>query len=233
MRQLLLTIITLSFICGATAQMGTSGFSAQSNVLYNDGYGIPWKFDFEMSMVGSPFFDTGYQIGSLKIMHGKDYHQLKLKINLESNKVIFEGKNGEMLSVSRPVERVSLQGKDGKESIFRAGFNSIDKQNDQSLYQVLDSGKVLLLKYVEIRFKDARSAYSGTDLTRTYRQIPTYYIWTAADGLIRAPSHEAGLMAIFPAHKNAIAAELRKDKLKLKKEEDLTKAIQFCNSLKE
>lgn len=213
----------------AQAQLGSYSFN--SNVLYNDGYGIPWSFDFPFLMDGSPFFDTSYCNGSVQLTNGKTYSGLQLKLNLEQQKIIFHTGEGKAFALSQPVARLELGcNNPSKSVVFRSGFGPIDKQNERSLYQVLDSGKVLLLKFVEIRYKDSK-AYNSNDMTRTYRQLPTYYLWMPGKDLVKVPGDENDLLVLLQDQRKQLLDVILKDKLKAKKETDLIKIINRYNLL--
>lgn len=224
----LFLILNISSIT-SRAQLGSYSFN--SNVLYNDGYGIPWSFDFPFLMDGSPFFDTSYCSGSVQLLNGKTYGGLLIKLNLEQQKIIFNTPDGKAFTLSQPVARLELGCNDRSKSVvFRSGFGAVDNQNERSLYQVLDSGKVLLLKYVEIRYKDAK-AYNSNDITRSYRQLPSYYLWVPGKNLIKVPTAENELLALLQDRRKQLAETIDKDKLKIRKEADLTKIINRYNLL--
>lgn len=217
------------FSTNLRAQIGTFAFSG--NVLYNDGHGIPWKFDFPFAMDGSPFFDTSFCDGSIQLLNGKTYSGLKLKLNLEQQKVIFEAGEGRAYALSQPAIRIELGCKEkNKPVVFRSGFAAIEKQNDRSLYQVLDSGKILLLKFVEIRFKDSKE-YNSNEVTRAYRQLPSYYIWMPGKDLLKMPSTESELISLLADHRKTLTEMIDKENLKLRKENDLIKIIAKYNQL--
>lgn len=217
------------FSSNLRAQIGTFSFSG--NVLYNDGHGIPWKFDFPFAMDGSPFFDTSFCTGSIQLLNGRTYSGLKLKLNLEQQKIIFEVEEGRAYVLSQQTVRIELACKENsKPVVFRSGFAAIEKQNDRSLYQVLDSGKVLLLKFVEIRFTDSK-AYNSNDFSRAYRQLPSYYIWMPGKDLMKVPSTENELITLLADQRKALVEVIDKEKLKLRKENDLIKIIAKYNQL--
>lgn len=214
-------------VVASRAQIGSYSFN--SNVLYNDGYGIPWKFDFPLLMDGSPFFDTSYCDGSITLLNGKTYHGLQLKLNLEQQKVIFNTSNGNAFVLSQPVSRLELScNGQAKNVVFRSGFGVIDKQHETSLYQVLDSGKVLLLKYVEIRYKDSK-AYNSNDVSRSYRQLPFYYLWIPGKDLIKVPEAQNDLLNLLQDKRKQLTDVIDKGRLKLRKESDLITVINSYN----
>lgn len=230
MQKPLFFIILFMILTGnSRAQIGSYSFSGNSNVLYNDGYGIPWSNPVLYNMDGSPFYDTSFCIGSIQLPNGKIYNGIKLKLNLEEQKILFEVGDGKAFILSVPVARVELGCNNSMQPVvFRSGFTPIDKQNERSLYQVLDSGKVLLLKHTEIRFKDSK-AYSSNDMTRSYRQLPSYYLWMPGKDLVKIPSNENDLVALLSDQQKLLNDAIYKEKLKLRKEADLIKIIALYN----
>lgn len=225
-------LLLLLFNCSCLisgAQIGS--FSLRSNVLYSDGHGIPWRFDFPFLMEGSPFFDTSFCNGSLEMINGKTYSGLQLKLNLEQQKIIFNTSDGKTYALSQPVRRLELTCNEVAEPVvFRSGFGVIDNQNERSLYQVLDSGKVLLLKFTEIRYKDAKT-YTSNDITRTYRQLPSYYLWIPGKDLIKVPGSETDLLGLLQDQQKKLTDLIGKDKLKVRREADLIRIIRKYNSI--
>ncbi len=230
MQKSLIYIFLFVLMSGSSqAQIGSYSFSGSSKVLYNDGYGVPWSNSTLYNTDGSPFYDTSFCIGSIQLTNGKMYSGIKLKLNLEEQKIIFEVEDGKAFVLSIPVSRIELGcAASTKPTVFRSGFTAIDKQNDRSLYQVLDSGKVLLLKYTEIRFKDSK-AYNSNDMTRTYRQLPSYYLWVPGKDMVKVSTNENDLLATLSDQQKLLNDAILKEKLKVRKEADLIKIIALYN----
>ena len=228
-KSLLLFSLCVFFFLGTSAQIGS--YDVRSNILYNDGHGIPWRFDFPLQMEGSPFFDTAYCNGSLQLVNGKIYSGLQLKLDLEQQRIIFNAGDGKAFLLTPPITRLELSCHDSNNPVvFRAGFGAIDKQNERSLYQVLDSGKVLLLKYVEVRFKDSKT-YNSNDITRSYRQLASYYLWMPDKDMVKLSGDENDLLVLLKDKRKQLIEAIDKDKLRTKKEADLIKVIKKYNSL--
>lgn len=227
---LFIFLLFFSAICSGHAQIGSYSFSGNSNVLYNNGFGVPWSGNFPYNMEGSPFYDTGYCMGSIQLTNGKIYNGLKLKLNLEEQKIIFEAAEGKSFILTVPVARMELGCNDSQNPIvFRSGFAAIDKQDNRSLYQVLDSGTVLLLKFTEIRYKDSKS-YNSNDITRNYRQLPSYYLWIPGKDLVKISLNENDLIALLSDQQKLLSNAIAKEKWKLRKEADLIRIIRLYNS---
>lgn len=229
LRSFLFICLFIAFKSSSQAQLGSYSFSRGSNVLYNDGYGIPWSNPVLYNTDGSPFYDTSFCMGSLQLPNGKIYNGIKLKLNLEEQKIIFEVEEGKAFVLSIPVARVELACSSSSQPVvFRSGFTAIDKQNERSLYQVLDSGKVLLLKYTEIRFKDSK-AYNSNDMSRSYRQLPSYYIWMPGKDLMKISNNENDLVAMLSDQQKILNDAILREKWKVRREADLIKIIALYN----
>lgn len=95
---------------------------------------------------------------------------------------------------------------------------------------MLNSGKLLLLKLVEIRYKYSK-AYNSNETTRTYRQLPAYYLWMSGRDLVKVPGDENDLLVLLQDQRKQLLDVILKDKLKAKKETDLIKIINRYNLL--
>lgn len=157
------------------------------------------------------------------------YNGIKLKLNLEEQKIIFEVEDGKAFVLSVPVSRVELGCTGSSQAtVFRSGFTAIDKQNERSLYQVLDSGKVLLLKYTEIRFKDSKG-YNSNEMTRSYRQLPSYYLWIPGKDMMKISNNENDLVGMLSDQQKLLNDAILKEKWKVRKEADLIKIVSLYN----
>jgi len=175
---------------------------------------------------GSPYFSKEFLPGSVTILKGHTYHGLQLKINFHSNEIIFLDKEGNEMVVAQPVERVELQTANGIK-IFRSGYGPIDNHDGNSFYEVLDSGAVSFLKYMEVSFSE-RQPYPNARFVRTYRDRVLYY---AARGtqLQKLPKSIEEVPALFAGKEALITELIKKDKLKLKKENDMIQLFRYAN----
>lgn len=230
MQKTFVNIFLFVLLAGSSkGQIGSYSFSGGSNVLYNNGYGIPWLNSDLFIADGSPFYDTSFCLGSIQLTNGKMYNCIKLKLNLEEQKIIFEVEDGKAFVLSVPVSRVELGCTGSSQpTVFRSGFTAIDKQNERSLYQVLDSGKVLLLKYTEIRFKDSKG-YNSNEMTRSYRQLPSYYLWIPGKDMMKISNNENDLVGMLSDQQKLLNDAILKEKWKVRKEADLIKIVSLYN----
>jgi len=196
----------------------------------SDGNGQPFKPTRGFEEEGSPFFFNEYLESTIQLMNGKSYHRIPVKINYLTGEVLFKTEDGQEMSVIKPFQRIALL-KDGQSYIFRSGFPAIDKQNEFTLYEMLDSGAAVLLKYTSVKFQD-KQPYNGVNIVRTYTKKEVYYSYIPSKGLIAIPAESAELVRLFGKDAVVMNDYLQMNKLKTKKEADLIKLFAHYNTLK-
>ena len=196
----------------------------------NDGNGQPFKPTRGFEEEGSPFFANEYLESIIQLTNGKSYHRIPVKINYLTGEVLFKAEDGQEMSVIKPFQRIEMM-REGQKYIFRSGFPSIDKQNEFTLYEMLDSGAAVLLKYTSVKFQD-RQPYNGVNIIRTYTKKEVYYSYMPSNGLIALPAESTELIRLFGKDAVVMNDYLQMHKLKTKKETDLVKLFAHYNSLK-
>ncbi|MBL0882028.1 MAG: hypothetical protein IBJ16_01545 [Chitinophagaceae bacterium] len=196
----------------------------------SDGNGQPFKPTRGFEEEGSPFFYNDYLESTIQLMNGKSYHRIPVKINYLTGELLFKTEDGQEMSVIKPFQRVAIK-KDEQSYIFRSGFPAIDKQTEFTLYELIDSGAAVLLKYTSVSFQD-KQPYNGVNIIRTYHKKEVYYSYIPSKGLLALPSETEALVRLFEKDAILMAEFANKHKLKAKKESDLKKLFAYYNSLK-
>lgn len=196
----------------------------------NDGNGQPFKPTRGFEEEGSPFFANDYLESTIQLLNGKSYHRVPVKINYLTGQLLFKTEDGQEMTVIKPFQRIELF-REGQKYIFRSGFPPIDKQNEFTLYEMLDSGAAVLLKYTSVTFQD-KQPYNGVNIIRTYTKKEVYYSYIPTNGLIALPAEPTELIRLFGKDAVVMNNYLLAHKLKTKKETDLIKLFAHYNSLK-
>lgn len=100
-------------------------------------------------------------------------------------------------------------------------------------YILLADGKNQLLKKIKIRLFTEKSTITPDSQTKPGqtkydRQKPAYFIKTETQ-IINIPKNAKDLAFYFPEHKDDLNNFIKTNKIKLNKEEDLIKLVQFLN----
>lgn len=197
----------------------------------NDANGRPFKALRGFEEEGSPYFSEEYIESMIQLINGKTYQKISIKINQQTGEVLFKTEDGLEMSMTRPFQRIELN-YNGQRIVFRSGFPPIDEQTDRSLYQLLDSGAAIFLKYTAVSYQD-KQAYNSVTTTRVYTKKNIHYAWISGRGLEKIPKKEEEWGDFFVGYKKQIDTFIRTEKLKMKKEEDMIKVFAFYNQLQQ
>lgn len=223
---LLLLAVSISGIHAQTPNMATTRVEMDRFMV--DANGRLLKSDGDYNEEGSPYFSKVFLPGSVTILKGNTYHGLQLRINFYTHEIIFLDPDGKEMVVAQPVERVVLNTDNGTK-IFRSGYPVIDKQDVNAFYELLDSGTISLLKYTEVSFSE-RQPYPNARFVRTYRDRVIFYLARGTQ-LQQLPKNIEELPSFFPGKETIITELIRKEKLRIKKENDLIRLFRYANAL--
>lgn len=201
---------------------------------FTDVNGRPLYMKVEYIVDGSPFHPDHYYKASLFLKSGKAYTGIPVKLNLMDNTILYTTPSGEELVSINPIVRVVFT--DTAENnlmtgvIFERGFASVDKQTEDTYYEILDSGKVTLLKYYRVYFDD-RKTYASATITRAFHETPSYYLCLADGTMKKLEKGRDFLLALINVKKQELDSYITREDLKCKKEADWKKVIAYYNSI--
>ena len=227
---LMSVLISNQTLAQGTLTMDPLRHTQETIAFMNDGNGRPFKPARLFEEEGSPFFAEEYIESNIQLLNGKTYQRIPIKINYLTGELLFKMGGGQEMTLIKPFQRIELM-REGKKYIFRSGFPSVDKQNELTLYEMLDSGSAVLLKYTSVNFQD-KQPYNSVNTIRTYTKKQTYYSYLPSKGLVSLPSEAEELIRLFGKEASIMAEFMQKNKLKGKKETDLIKLFAYYNTIK-
>jgi hypothetical protein len=232
MKQLLLILITLVPVA-LNAQQTTKAVPGPGEFVY-DNVGRPVFLRSDIDIQGSQYFEDKYCHATLKVRKGKTYHGLKVKIDLMSNGVIYVDDSGKELEAVTPLDRIEFYdcADPSKNKVLISGLPPVDKLDESSLYIVLDSGNVSLLKHIKVVVTDKRNNYGNANIVRTIQQYDEYYSYAPGKGLARLEKDNGAVLNALNTKKAEISSYIVKNEIKFRKEADLVKVFSYYNSLK-
>jgi hypothetical protein len=162
----------------------------------------------------------------LKTKGGKVFNKVNGRIDLLTEGLIFTVREQDMMC-ALPIEQLLFDSCDAALSgaLFKTGYPAVDKQTEKSLYQVLSQGKATLLKHYSVKFQDI-TPFNNTNTTRTYTQMQHYYLFLNGK-MVSLEKNNTNLPELISSAKDYLSA----NKLNLKKEADVTKLVDYYNSL--
>lgn len=208
-------------------------FMKESNAFLQDVNGHPLLLRSAYAIEGSPFFHGEYCTANLKVRNGKSYNGIRVKLNLQENLVIYDAGDGKEMVAVTPIERILFTDCSdlSKNAVLQTGFPPVDAQTVNSFYQLLDSGRLQLLKHIGINYKDIKY-YGSNQTTRVFTQKETFYVYSPEKGIRKiAEKDNSSVIALLGDHIQELAAYVSANDLRCKKEEDLQKLVRYYNGL--
>lgn len=198
--------------------------------LMEDGYGRPLYMHTDYKTEGSPFFNEEYCLAKLKVLNGKQYDNIPVKINLLENLIIFKVNSTELVA-DVPIERVDFIDCQNSNIIsFETGFPKIDNQNEKTLYEVLSSGKLKLLKLYKVSYRDDRP-YGSATFIRYFDKTQVLYVYSKEKGISKLNKYWESLISHIAIDKRKqVASYINEHNLNPKKEDDLVTIFNYYNT---
>ena len=232
MKQIVKTGFLIACIClaGSTTRTAAQIGAGSINTL-TDGNGNPILSKKSSPAEGVYLFNKNYLPGVLYLDEThKPVTGSKFKLNLQDSKLYFIDAAGTEMEVTGIVKRVEFTGAgaNGTDAVFEKGFPSIDRLTANNFYQVLVSGKALLLmdtKFSEVEYKEYNSASTAR---RTDKLISYYGI--LGNRITKLNKPEDVLLLLTDKTKQ-VSDFMKQENSKVKKQGDLEKIFRYYNGL--
>ncbi len=227
----LFLLLQFCFVAVTRSQRNFTGNFNNAHELMADISGKPIYLKVEYNVEGTPFFPEEYYKADIYIKKGKAYKDVYVKFNLQENLVLFKMSDGTELSASVPIQKVRFTdtSRNMYNMVFENGFPAVDKQNEESYYQVIDTGKASLLKYHTVSYIDKKQ-YGNASMTRVFEQAQSYYILRDAV-MKKIEKGQEEFLSLFPDKQAELKRYIGQNKIKCRKEDDWKKLVAYYNSL--
>jgi hypothetical protein len=203
---------------------------AQANPFMKDVNGRPLYLRITYVAEGSPYWEDAYRAADITTSGNRTYSNIMTKVNLMENIVQFLSPGGVEMIATMPVKRIRFYGAAATESGNQV-LESHGAINDAGarIYQVLDSGRISLLKHLKVVFRDDRR-YNEATVTRVFTQTPVLYAYH--DGReARVEKNREFLLRLFADKAKEVDHFISEKDVNLKSEKDLVQVFHFYNSL--
>ena len=229
-------LLQFVFVKITLAQPGSGGISDLNNSqqFLADASGKPLNLRVEYNVQGTPFFPADYSLANLFMQNGKAYRGIKVKFNLNDNTLLYITSDNQEMILTTPVNKVVFTdtslGGIVKDIVFENGFTSVDEQNNLTYYQVLDSGKVMLLKHTRVDYQDKKE-YGSATITREFSPNDFWYLRLPDGSMKKVEKGKEAILLLLPSHKAEMSKFIDANNLKCRKESDWEKIIASYNSI--
>lgn len=218
----------------ANAQLDFSSTNNGRVMLFTDQNGVSLlKSRYSPDIEGNPFVSPVWNPAELLLSSGKLLKWARVKLNLESNEIYFLD-TLDMALVAKPglVKKLNfpqLVSPEGTAYIFKCGYPVIDKQTENYYYQVLEEGKIELLKKLSKEIKTTKYDMSG-EIKKEFVENSHYYLFTAGE-IKEIKQDKAVMMEIMKDKNTEMEQFLSINKINFRKIADLRKLIRYYNDL--
>lgn len=209
--------------------LGWLQVSAQANGFLTDNVtGSVYRTKMDASINGNPFFIDEWLPGVITLKSGQKTDKYNLKLDLYSNELLFQYE-GNALVVVNPVKEFVLKTNPGSSYLFRAGYLPVERNTENTFYQVLADGPVTLLKLTR-KIITERKEYNQAAVIKEFEASESYYIAKANGGIEKIRKDKKSLLAAINDADGSLAKWLEKKGLRCKSEEELVQAVTAYNN---
>jgi len=183
---------------------------------------------------GYPFLFNDWADGVVILENNKNI-PAKLKLDVNTEMVLFQDKNGQALELKNKYNSITLNTADKDISdinplVFVSGYPETGKQTESSIYQLIGDGKVKLLKYYKKELSEHREDTSSV-ITSRYRLVRSYYIFKN-NGLRQVLPNKKSFLKALDDHGGQLASYLQTSNVNFDSDIDLKKLMDWYNALK-
>jgi hypothetical protein len=180
---------------------------------------------------GNQLFLKDWSDGVIRFSSGKVTDKFKLKFNIAQNRLLLQF-NGSTFAAESRINEFLMYTKNKKDSfVFRKGFPDTDRGNAETFYQVLEKGKVTLLRLATKDIIEEKEILASK-VSRHYRDVEEFYLFR--DGVMNKINKEtAPVQDILTDRREELKTFISEQQLKMRSPEDLVKVVKKYNELRQ
>jgi hypothetical protein len=223
MKKFLLLGLMVAVLLMAARQKTLAQIATDRGSISIDGGGHSTGFNLNTSIDGSPFLSEEWADGVATDNTGATYNA-RFKYDVYKDQLIFAGDNDAPMLITIPIATFTL-----KDRLYANGFPAYDKLTHNSYYQLLNKGKVELLKR---NFKKVLEVTDNTNsvVGHRYEDNTSYFLYK--DGKITGFNpNKKNVLAAMSDKQVQVTSYAASNKLDFKKDADLTKLFDYYNTL--
>lgn len=180
---------------------------------------------------GSPYLSDNFTKGILITTGNMKYSGLLLRYNIYFDVFEFKHPGKDTLETLNPdiIREVVLNGNKYIWLPYKNEYGLV-----HGFFKMLNQGKAKALAHYTVDFvpeKELPLYHNDTEPAKFTDESESLYVYFGDKPATRV-SKKSELLDALPAHKSAIAKYIKKQRIKVRKEKDLAKVIDFYNTLK-
>lgn len=179
---------------------------------------------------GNPYLFKDWMDGVVYFKSGRVVKQFKLKLDCARNRLMMQFEGNAFAAESQVKEFVIYTSKKNKDSLlFRKGFPAIDKNTADTYYQVMLSGKaVLLRRYSRILVEEKQLVSSNS--SHRLEEDEAFFLYQH-EVMIPLPRNKEQLLEKLPVQSDQLKTFVAQQTLRMDKADDFLRIISKYNEL--
>jgi len=189
----------------------------------------PYKIDWD-NVKGSPYLHESYKLAKFYI-GDKSYGNIMMRLNTYSNEIELLPKDGEEIEALMKIDKSRIIFDNTTLKLYT--YKDEEGTEQKAYFSVLnDEENVQLLLRKKCVFSPSQKALTQNQADRAakFTQYDYYYILRAGE-LTQVDAKKKAVANLFPEKANEIKKYIKSEKLKLKKEKDFAKLIDYVATL--
>lgn len=189
------------------------------------------KFDYEENFTNGQFLFDKWQTGSIIIKDTVAIRGLNLNYNIFQGRVLYTPptRKNDIYYLSKPVEVSKIYV--GKHIFIYCGFKDNDIEN-LGYFEQLNSGEWQILLRYESTFNPGKESNGYQPaIEPSYKTRKIFYLRKGIDVAFKIKKSKKDVLNVFKDKENELTKFIKKEKIKIKKDEDFVKLVQHYNSL--
>lgn len=176
---------------------------------------------------GSPYLSDEFISGEVIINDSILIENVPLRYNMYSDRMEFMNAANQILEIDQSNKHYRF--KIGSQTFVNRNYSN-DGALHEGIFERLNEGKISLYKKYRVELKEATKAigFQEAQPNKFVRNEDEYYLGINNNTPVAAGNTKK-LIALLEQFKPELEAYIKSEKLKLKKESDLIRLVQYCN----
>ncbi|MDE3249111.1 MAG: hypothetical protein KGO82_10650 [Bacteroidota bacterium] len=224
-----LLLLAVVIVANADAQSYSHVGESNGNPFLSDVNGRPLLIAANYATEGSPFFLNDYRPARIVLMDGKSYSNVKVKYNVAERLVQYLDKDGKEMIADKLVRTLELRTPETGENFLLESAGQALNSTGATVYQVLDSGSVRLLKKIVITSREDKP-YTSASTIHVFDRKESLFYQTPGGQPQKLERNKSFVSGLFKDRYAQLVAYAENNHINFKDEQDLTLLFRYGNA---
>lgn len=178
---------------------------------------------------GNPYLFKDWMEGVVLFKSGRVVKQFKLRFDCARNRLMLQYGGASFAAESQVKEFILYTPKNKDSMLFRKGFPAVDKNTEDTYYQVLVNGKAVLLRlFIKVLIEE-KQLVNANNHSRLENE--EYYYLLQDGAMTSLPKDKEELLKKLPAQPDQLKQFVAQQSFRMDKAEDYVRIITKYNEL--